>query len=153
MNRPVFQSRWARLCRMTAKERLARIFMMKSPRSLCCLLVLALLAAVTPAVAQSVADVPDVVTKFDTPPRPVKTKPPQYPANMRADGVSGVVVVAIVIDEGGKVMACEVSKTTNEAFSAPALDAVRTWTFAPAKVAGKTVRAKVSIPLKFEVEA
>jgi periplasmic protein TonB len=140
------------MCRKTAKERLVRIFMMKSPRSLCCLFSLALLALATPAVAQSVASVPDVVTKFDTPPRPVKTKPPQYPANMRAQGVSGVVVVSMVIDEGGKVMACEVAKTSNEAFSNPALDAVRGWTFEPAKVAGKAVRAKVSVPLKFEVE-
>lgn len=126
--------------------------MMNSPRSLCTIVTLALLAAVTPAVAQSVADVPDVVAKFDTPPRPLKTKPPQYPSNMRAQGVSGVVVVAIVIDEGGKVMACEVSKTSNEAFSHPALEAVRSWTFEPAKVSGKAVRAKVSVPLKFEVE-
>lgn len=126
--------------------------MMKSPRSLCCLLTLALVATVTPAFAQSVASVPDVVAKFDTPPRPLKTKPPSYPSNMRAQGVSGVVVVAMVVDEGGKVIACEVSKTSNDAFSQPALDAVRAWTFDPAKVAGKAVRAKVSVPLKFEVE-
>ncbi|HLP25491.1 MAG TPA: TonB family protein [Acidobacteriota bacterium] len=126
---------------------------MKSPRSLCCVVILALAAFVLPAFAQSVADVPDVVTKFDTPPRPLKTKPPQYPSTMRAQGVSGVVVVAMVIDEGGKVMACEVSKTSNDAFSTPAIEAVRSWTFEPAKVAGKAVRAKVSVPLKFEVEA
>lgn len=126
--------------------------MMKSPRSLCCLVILTLAAFALPAFAQSVASVPDVVTKFDTPPRPVKTKPPQYPDNMRAQGMSGVVVVSMVIDEGGKVMACEVAKTSNEAFSNPALDAVRGWTFEPAKVGGKAVRAKVSVPLKFEVE-
>lgn len=127
--------------------------MMKPIRLLACLAALALAAGAVPAFAQSVADVPDVVTKFDTPPRPVKTKPPQYPQRMRAEGVSGVVVVTMVIDDGGKVIACQVAKTSNDAFNDPALEAVRTWVFEPAKVAGKAVRAKVSIPLKFEVEA
>ncbi|MBI2511608.1 MAG: TonB family protein [Opitutae bacterium] len=127
--------------------------MMKPIRCLFTLAALALAAGVTPVFAGSVADVPDVATKFDTPPRPLKTKPPRYPQNMRAQGVSGVVVVAMVIDDGGKVLVCEVAKSSNEAFSEPALEAVRTWTFEPAKVAGKAVRAKVSIPLKFEVEA
>lgn len=127
--------------------------MMKPIRSLLCLATLALVAGVTPVFAESVADVPDVVTKFDTPPRPLKTKPPTYPQNMRAQGVSGVVVVAMVIDDSGKVIACEVAKASNDAFAHPALEAVRSWTFEPAKVAGKAVRAKVSVPLKFEVEA
>jgi protein TonB len=127
--------------------------MMKPIRPLLCLAALALAAGATPAFAQSVDSVPDAVTKFDVPPRPVKTKPPQYPQNMRAQGVSGVVVVTMVIDDGGKVIACQVAKASNDAFISPALDAVRTWTFEPAKVAGKNVRARVSIPLKFEVEA
>lgn len=127
--------------------------MMKPIRCLITLAAVALAASAVPAFAQSIADVPDVVTKFDTPPRPLKTKPPQYPPKMRAEGVSGVVVVTMVIDDGGKVMACQVAKTSNDAFSEPALEAVRGWTFEPAKVAGKAVRAKVSIPLKFEVEA
>jgi periplasmic protein TonB len=140
------------LRRWPAKERFTRIFMMNSLRSLCCISTLALVACATPAIAQSVASVPDVVAKFDTPPRPVKTKPPVYPHTMRNQGVSGVVVVSMVVDESGKVMACEVAKTSNDAFSTPALDAVRTWTFEPAKAGGKAVRAKVSVPLKFEVE-
>lgn len=127
--------------------------MMKTIRALSCSIALACLAAAVPAFAQSVDSVPDAVTKFDTPPQPLKTKPPQYPNRMRSEGVAGLVVVTMVIDEGGKVIACQIAKTSNDAFNDPALDAVRTWTFVPAKVAGKAVRAKVSIPLKFEVEA
>lgn len=127
--------------------------MMKPIRCLFVLAGLALAAGAIPALAQSVSDVPDVVSKFDTPPRPLKTKPPQYPQRMRADGVSGVVVVTMVIDDAGKVIACQVAKTSNDAFNEPALAAVRNWVFEPAKVSGKAVRAKVSIPLKFEVEA
>jgi protein TonB len=127
--------------------------MMKPIRCLLALAGLALVAGTIPALAESVADVPDVVSKFDTPPRPLKTKPPQYPQRMRAEGVSGVVVVTMVIDDAGKVIACQIAKTSHDAFNEPALAAVRNWVFEPAKVAGKAVRAKVSIPLKFEVEA
>ena len=126
---------------------------MKTLRPLFCLAALSTLALATPVLAQSVDSVPDAVTKFDTPPRPLKTKAPRYPANLREEGVSGAVVVKLVIDEGGKVIASEVAKASHDAFREPALDAVRTWIFEPAVVAGKTVRAKVSIPLKFEVEA
>lgn len=127
--------------------------MMKTIRALSCSIALACLAAAVPAFAQAVDGVSDVVTKFDSPPQPVKTKPPQYPHKLRSEGVAGMVVVTMVIDEGGKVLACQIAKSSNEAFNDPALEAVRTWTFVPAKVAGKAVRAKVSIPLKFEVEA
>lgn len=127
--------------------------MMKPIRPLLCVAALASLALATPALAQSVGNVPDVVAKFDTPPRPLKTKPPRYPEKLRQEGVSGAVVVVLIVDEGGKVIASEVMKASNAEFREPALEAVRNWTFEPAKVAGKPVRAKVSIPLNFSVEA
>lgn len=127
--------------------------MMKTLHPVLCLALLSVLALATPAIAQSTDSIADAVTKFDTPPKPLKTKPPQYPDKLRSEGVSGVVVVKIVIDVNGKVIAQEVAKTSNEAFNGPALEAVRNWVFEPAAVAGKAVRAKVSVPLKFEVEA
>jgi len=127
--------------------------MMKTRHPVLCLALLSVLALATPAIAQSTDSIADVVTKFDTPPKPLKTKPPQYPDKLRSEGVSGVVVVKIVIDVNGKVIAQEVAKTSNDAFNEPALQAVRTWVFEPAAVGGKAVRAKVSVPLKFEVEA
>ena len=109
--------------------------------------------AALPARAETVDSVPDVVAKFDVPPRPLKTKPPAYPAKLREEGVTGAVIVTLVIDEAGKVMAAEVSKASHEAFRDPSLKAVRDWTFAPAQVAGKAVRARVNVPLNFSLEA
>ncbi len=125
--------------------------MMKPSRPLLCAAVACLLA-VLPARAETVDSVPDVVTKFDVPPRPLKTKPPAYPAKLREERVTGAVIVTLVIDEGGKVLAAEVSKASHEAFRDPSLKAVRDWTFAPAQVAGKSVRARVSVPLNFSIE-
>ncbi|MBA4136992.1 MAG: hypothetical protein C0518_06720 [Opitutus sp.] len=126
--------------------------MMNTPCRLICCAAFACLALATSTAAQSVDSVPDVVAKFDVPPRPLKTKPPAYPPKLRAEGISGVVVVVLVIDESGRVIAAEASKASNEGFRDPAVKAVRDWTFEPAQVASKPVRARVSIPLQFSLD-
>lgn len=126
--------------------------MMKPLRAFLFASMVASLVLAVSATAQSVDSISDVVAKFDEPPRPLKTKPPRYPAEMRAQAVSGAVMVAIVIDESGKVMAAEVRKSSHDAFRDPALEAVREWTFVPAKAGGKAVRARVNIPLNFSAE-
>jgi protein TonB len=83
------------------------------------------------------------------PPVPVRTVPPVYPDEMRRDGVSGVVTVSILIDEKGNVTEPKVVKTTHEAFSQPAMDALAKWKFKPAKQAGEAVAMRVSIPIQF----
>lgn len=121
----------------------------------CCLLPLAVWACLAFAAstqAQSVDSVSDAVAKFDVPPQPLKTKPPRYPADMRAAGVTGAVVVRIVIDESGKVMAADVAKASHDGFREAAIEAVREWTFKPAQVGGKPVRARVNVPLNFSID-
>ncbi len=63
-----------------------------------------------------------------------------------------VMLRALDIDAAGKVVAAEVSKASNEGFREPALVAVKQWVFEPAKLAGKAVPARVTIPLMFNVE-
>lgn len=129
-----------------------RMFMMKTTSRLTLAALLAMLAFALPAAAQSVDSIADVAAKFDDAPRPLKTKAPRYPEKLRAQGVSGAVVVVLVIDEAGKVMAAEASKASHDEFREPAVLAVREWTFVPAKVAGKAVRARVNIPVTFSLE-
>jgi protein TonB len=128
-----------------------RMFMMKTRTLICCAFAASLVLAL-PAFAQSVDSVSDAVAKFDVPPRPLKTKPPAYPPKLREAGVSGAVIMTIIIDEAGKVIAAEATKASHEEFRDPALKAVRDWTFVPAQVAGKAVRARVNVPLQFNVE-
>ncbi|HET7535230.1 MAG TPA: energy transducer TonB [Candidatus Didemnitutus sp.] len=85
------------------------------------------------------------------PPVPVRTVAPKYPADMRRDGTSGVVTVSCLIDEKGNVQEPKVEKASNDAFSQPALDAVRKWKFKPAKKAGEAIALRVSIPIQFNV--
>lgn len=83
------------------------------------------------------------------PPVPVRTVPPVFPDEMRRDGISGVVTVSILIDEKGNVQEPKVVKTTHEAFSQPAIDALTKWKFKPAKQAGEAVAMRVNIPIQF----
>jgi len=86
------------------------------------------------------------------PPVPVRTVAPEYPSDLRRDGVSGMVMVKCTIDEQGNVTEPEVLKSSNAAFDKPAVDAVKKWRFKPAKQDGTPVAIKVTIPVKFVCE-
>ena len=86
------------------------------------------------------------------PPVPVRTVPPDYPSELRRDGVSGVVMITCVIDEKGDVQDPTIEKSSNPSFNPSALAAVKKWKFKPARLDGAPVSKKVTIPLKFTVE-
>ena len=90
-------------------------------------------------------DANGIYSKVDESPIPVKTPPPKYPDALRRDGISGVVAVAVVIDE-------TVSKSSHMAFERPSLDALKSWKFKPARVAGNAVKVRVTVPMRFNVQ-
>jgi protein TonB len=114
------------------------------------LLVIALFGT-TRLAALSVAEITDVSPKSDEAPVPVRTTAPEYPAELRQAEIQGLVTIVSVVDETGNVLACEISKSTNEGFNEVALAAVRKWKFKPAKLGGKAVKVKVTIPVRFTV--
>jgi len=105
--------------------------------------VLFALALVAPVFAQSKTE----------PPVPVRMIAPEYPDELRREGVSGLVMVKCSIDVQGNVAEAEVEKSSNAAFEKPALAAVKKWKFKPAKQDGNPVAIKVSIPIKFVFES
>lgn len=86
------------------------------------------------------------------PPVAVRTVPPDYPIELRRDGVSGVVLVRCRVDAQGNVAETQVEKSSNAAFEHAAVSAVRRWKFKPARQKGSPVEATVSIPIKFVAE-
>jgi len=101
--------------------------------------------------ALTVSEVADVVPKVDEAPVPIQTPPPKYPELLRKGGVTGLVIVTLVVDEHGSVIASEIKKTSNEAFNAPALEALANWKFKPAKLGGNAVKVRVSLPIRFSL--
>jgi protein TonB len=92
-----------------------------------------------------------IYTKVDENPVPLKTPPPRYPPSLRNEGISGVVAVIIVIDEKGSILTSSVAKSSNPEFEKPALEAVKSWKFKPAKKDGNPVKVRVTVPLRFNV--
>ena len=119
-------------------------------KSLRCLSLVVSLALVLCAAGTSAQSNDDVVTKFDKPPVPTKTPPPSYPHSLK--GVSGMVAVVVIIDEKGSVIEATVTKSSDPAFEDPSLDAIKRWKFKPAEKDGQPVKAKVTIPLRFNAE-
>jgi periplasmic protein TonB len=102
-------------------------------------------------VGTSFADVgDDAITKFDKPPVPTKTPPPTYPTALK--GVSGMVAMIVIIDEKGSVVQATITKSSDPAFDEPSLDAIKRWKFKPAEKDGQVVKAKVTIPVRFNGE-
>lgn len=79
---------------------------------------------------------------------------PVYPTTLRAAGVEGMVQVRMVVDTLGRVEpgSVLVVYSTNIAFEAAALDAVRAARFSPARVAGAAVRQLVQQSIRFSLE-
>ena len=96
--------------------------------------------------------VPLAVVRAETktePPVPVRTVAPEYPSEMRREGINGVVMVKCTIDEQGNVADTNVVKSSNAEFDRYAIDALKKWKFKPASEDGKAITISVTIPVKF----
>ncbi|OIQ98801.1 regulatory protein BlaR1 [mine drainage metagenome] len=77
---------------------------------------------------------------------------PLYPKELKEQGKTATVVIELVIDREGIVREAAVKTSTNHAFDAAALEAVRQWTFSPGKKAGKPVNTRIAVPIVFSLK-
>jgi TonB family protein len=79
----------------------------------------------------------------------------QYPPLLRDAGISGRVVVALVVDTFGTVMpdSSRVVESDHPQFSAAALRVISKLRFSPARLRGRAVRVPLEVPLTFGVNA
>ena len=71
-----------------------------------------------------------------------------YPPEAQASGIRGIVILDLTIDKNGKVAAVDVVRSIPGLDDA-AIDAVKQWEYEPAKVAGKPVAVKLTVPITF----
>jgi len=89
---------------------------------------------------------------FDTPPKPIKRVPPEYPELARQAGAEGVVHVEVTIDETGRVIHARVIKSdTIKSLGESAKRAAMDWLFTPAKQRDQPVKARIVIPFQFNL--
>lgn len=74
---------------------------------------------------------PCSLKQIDRIPVPIRTVAPAYPAEVRAKGASGIVLVYFLIDEQGEVRMPAVMKSDFPELAESAIAAVRQWRFEP----------------------
>ena len=90
---------------------------------------------------------------LDNPPQPIAKSQPVYPSRLLNKGVGGKVVVAVTVDEGGRVVAAKVRTSSGiSELDDAALKAVRKWKFKAAVRGGKPAKATALVPFNFEVK-
>jgi TonB family protein len=77
---------------------------------------------------------------------------PVYPYELSAAGISGRVVVSLVIDATGRVRDVRAVESTHQAFEAAAVAAVSKWQFDPGMKEGRMVNTQVSQALEFSAK-
>lgn len=90
---------------------------------------------------------------LDMLPKSIARKAPTYPAELRATGIEGSVVVSFIVDAAGRVQNARAEKSTHQGFEAAAVAAVSEWQFEPGRKGGKQVNTRVSQVLEFKTGA
>jgi len=77
---------------------------------------------------------------------------PIYPADARRDGISGIVILEVVVGKDGLVKDAVVLKGLPEGLSEAALDAVRQWKFRPGTLNGEPVDIIFNLTVNFQTK-
>jgi TonB family protein len=102
-------------------------------------------------------------SEYDQPPKPKKLGRPKYPDAAFRRRVQGSVNVFLLISERGSVVRAEIPRASTAALDAgainavkaldtAALDAVKKWTFEPARRRGMAVACWATAPVAFRIE-
>ena len=89
--------------------------------------------------------------QLDRAPLVLVRKPPAYPAEFRATGTAGSVVVEFVVDASGAVKNAVAVSSTNPGFEAAAVAAVASWQYQAGSKGGRAVNTKVQQVITFSV--
>lgn len=85
-------------------------------------------------------------------PTKVRDVKPEYPAEARANGLQGVVIIEALIDESGSVADARILRSI-PVFDAVALDAVKQWKFVPVQLNGAPTALLMTVTVNFTLSA
>jgi len=86
-----------------------------------------------------------------TAPRPLNAPDPDYSEEARRAGLQGKCVLSVVVNSEGKPEDVLVSRSIGMGLDDKAIEAIRNWTFEPARKDGKPVAVKISIVVTFRI--
>jgi protein TonB len=96
---------------------------------------------------------PFTAIQLDRIPRATVQQPPDYPATMHQNGITGSVTVEFEVDTEGRVIRAEAIHYTHREFAGPAVREVLQWRFEPGKRNGRPVPFRMAIPIEFSLPA
>jgi TonB family protein len=101
----------------------------------------------------ALADAPRVYRIEDgvSPPRVVSKTAPDYTDEARLARLTGNVTVKLIVDEDGSVRDLDVTKPLGMGLDQKAIEAVKSWQFAPGTVDGKPVAVLTSVSVNFQL--
>ncbi|MEI6560676.1 MAG: energy transducer TonB [Verrucomicrobiota bacterium] len=86
-------------------------------------------------------------------PRYRSNPPPRYPVESRRNGEQGIVVISAQVEADGRPSRVALKQSSGfPLLDASALEAVRHWTFAPARAGGLPSASRVDVPVRFTLE-
>jgi protein TonB len=88
---------------------------------------------------------------LDNPPQVRYRVAPVYPFEAKRSGEMGEVVVEFLVNERGEVVQPRVVSSSATVFEEPTLRAVARWKFEPGRKDGRTVRFRMSVPVRFNL--
>ncbi len=91
------------------------------------------------------------MAQLDQMPKPVTQATPQYPLEMRRDGITGNVTVRMTIDAKGNVTDATPIHSSRVEFDDAAVQAVKQWKFEPGQKNGQPVTTQIDVKLVFSI--
>jgi TonB family protein len=77
---------------------------------------------------------------------------PEYPADLKQQGVTGTAVIRAIISKTGDVINAQVVNTVNPGLAKAALDAVKQWRHQPTLLNGEPVETVTTITISFDLD-
>jgi periplasmic protein TonB len=87
---------------------------------------------------------------FDEGPVPIHRPAPDYPGWAKENGISGTVVLRVLVDARGRVKRVSVVRGI-KGLTEAAQEALRLWTFRPASTNGRPLAVWVEVPVEFRL--
>lgn len=84
-------------------------------------------------------------------PRLVRRVTPVYPADARADGVQGLVILETTIGTDGKVASVDVVRRVDPRLDSAAAEAVAVWEYTPTLLNGEPVEVVMTVNVTFSI--
>jgi periplasmic protein TonB len=78
---------------------------------------------------------------------------PAYPEDAKKENIQGAVILDVIINPEGKVVEATVQKSPHESLSKAAIEAVKQWTYKPARnKKDEAVKVKATITVVFKLQ-